>query len=84
MAPATTGKSARRGDSVCTRHMMTAMMNPLLNSIAPLADLRRGLQRDEPNQPRHAEPLVNTPLFGTITEAATPGREMQPSARLPF
>jgi hypothetical protein len=28
--------------------------------------------------------FVNTPQFGTITEAATPGREMQLSARLSF
>ena len=27
---------------------------------------------------------VNTPQFGTITEAATPGREMQISARISF
>jgi hypothetical protein len=27
---------------------------------------------------------VNTPQFGTITDAATPGREMQLSARLSF
>lgn len=28
--------------------------------------------------------FVNTPQFGTITEAATPGREVQLSARLSF
>jgi hypothetical protein len=28
--------------------------------------------------------FVNTPQFGTITEASTPGREMQVSARLSF
>ena len=28
--------------------------------------------------------FVNTPQFGTITEAATPGRELQLSARLSF
>jgi hypothetical protein len=28
--------------------------------------------------------FVNTPQFGTITDAATPGREMQLSARLSF
>jgi len=27
---------------------------------------------------------VNTPQFGTITEASTPGRELQLSARLSF
>ena len=28
--------------------------------------------------------FVNTPQFGTITEAATPGREIQLSARVSF
>jgi hypothetical protein len=28
--------------------------------------------------------FVNTPQFGTITEASTPGREFQVSARLSF
>jgi hypothetical protein len=28
--------------------------------------------------------FVNTPQFGTITEAATPGREVQLSARVSF
>ena len=28
--------------------------------------------------------FVNTPQFGTITEAATPGREVQFSARISF
>ena len=28
--------------------------------------------------------FVNTPQFGTITEAATPGREIQLSARISF
>jgi hypothetical protein len=28
--------------------------------------------------------FVNTPQFGAITEAATPGREIQFSARVPF
>jgi hypothetical protein len=28
--------------------------------------------------------FVNTPQFGTITEAATPGRELQFSARISF
>ena len=33
---------------------------------------------DTPNR------FVNTPQFGTITEASTPGREFQLSARLSF
>ena len=28
--------------------------------------------------------FVNTPQFGTITEAATPGRELQVSGRISF
>ena len=31
-----------------------------------------------------AEPFVNTPQFGTIADAATPGRQMQVSPRLSF
>jgi len=33
---------------------------------------------DTPNR------FVNTPQFGTVTEASTPGREFQLSARLSF
>jgi len=39
------------------------------------------LNHSNPGTPNR---FVNTPQFGTVTEAATPGREFQLSARLAF
>jgi len=39
-------------------------------------------QRSEQGKSGHADRFVNTPQFGTITMAMTPGREIQLSARV--
>ena len=45
---------------------------------------RRVLQRSQSRESRHAQPLRQHAPVRTITEAATPGREIQVSARLSF
>jgi hypothetical protein len=52
----------------------------LVRSVELAEHLRMELRADWDTLNR----FVNTPQFGTITEASTPGREFQLSARLSF
>ena len=61
----------------------------LVRSLALRESLRMELRAEGFNSLNHSNfgtptRFVNTPQFGTITEASTPGRDLQLSARLSF
>jgi len=68
---------------------MQTMDLALARSFALAERLRMELRAEGFNALNHSNwgtpnRFVNTPQFGTITEASTPGREFQLSARLSF
>lgn len=68
--------------------MRTIYLAPL-HSFAVAERVRLELRAESFNALNHSNwgtpnRFVNTPQFGTITEASTPGREFQLSARLSF